>query len=131
MRLIEPLADHHEHELDHSVEFDRWTFESTEPLSLIALKEMVRRQLPGEVYRLKGFVYAADDPDYRYVIHTVGRRSEVLRHDLWGDRTPSTKLVAIGAAGKLDEHWLADALAACKRPTNTVTSDKAQCQATP
>jgi G3E family GTPase len=122
MRLIEPLDDHHEHDIDHGVEFDRWAFESTQPLSLIALKEMVRRQLPGEVYRLKGFVYAADDPDHRYVVHTVGRRSEILRHDQWRDQAPSTKLVAIGAAGKLDEHWLADALAACSRPPDTVDS---------
>jgi G3E family GTPase len=120
MRLIEPLDDDHEHEVDHGVEFDRWTFESAEPVSLISLKEMVRRRLPGEVYRLKGFVYAADDPDHRYVVHTVGRRSEILRYDSWGDRAPSTKLVAIGAAGELDEHWLANALTACTRPTHAV-----------
>ena len=122
MRLIEPLDDHNEHEVDHGVEFDRWAFESTEPLSLTALEEMVRRQLPGEVYRLKGFVYAADDPDHRYVVHTVGRRSEIFRHDRWRDRAPSTKLVAIGAAGQLDEHWLADALAACSRPAHPADS---------
>jgi G3E family GTPase len=56
MRLIEaPVDEVHRHEQDHGIEFDRWTFESTEPLSLSALKEMVRRRLPGEVYRLKGF----------------------------------------------------------------------------
>lgn len=122
MRLIEPLAVDGRHEPNHGVEFDRWMYESTEPLSLTALKEMVRRRLPGEVYRLKGFVQAADDPDHRYVIHTVGRRSEIRRHDLWGERAPHTKLVAIGAAGKLDEHWLRDELAACTQPANMVVS---------
>jgi G3E family GTPase len=117
MRLIEPLDDHHEHEVDHGVEFDRWTFESTEPLSLSALKEMVRRRLPGDVYRLKGFVHTADDPEHRYVVHTVGRRSEIRRHGEWGNEIPMTRLVAIGAAGKLDQAWLTDALGQCTRPT--------------
>ncbi len=114
MRLIETAAgDQHEHHLDHRADFDRWTFESAEPLSLTHLKEMVRRQLPGDVYRLKGFVHTADDPDHRYVLHTVGRRSEIRRYDAWGDRTPRTKLVAIGAPGRLDETWLHDALTGC------------------
>lgn len=117
MRLIEPLAVDGRHEPDHGVEFDRWMYESTEPLSLTALKEMVRRRLPGDVYRLKGFVQAADDPEHRYVVHTVGRRSEIRRYDEWGDRTPSTRLVAIGAAGKLDQAWLGEALDACAEPT--------------
>jgi G3E family GTPase len=114
MPLIEAPAD--DREPDHGVEFDRWAYQSTDPLSLTALKEMVRRRLPGEVYRLKGFVFAVDDPEHRYVVHTVGRRSEVRRHDPWGDRTPATTLVAIGAAGHLDAHWLSDALGSCIRP---------------
>jgi G3E family GTPase len=122
MRLIEPLAGDGRHEPDHGVEFDRWMYESSEPLSLTALREMVRRRLPGEVYRLKGFIQAADDPEHRYVIHTVGRRSEIRRHDPWGERVPHTKLVAIGAAGKLDEHWLLDELAACTPPEKVVVA---------
>jgi len=115
MSLIEAPTD--DHAPDHGVEYDRWAYQSAEPLSLAALKEMVRRQLPGEVYRLKGFVFTVDDPEHRYVVHTVGRRSEVRRHDRWGDRTPATTLVAIGAAGHLDERWLSDALESCIRTT--------------
>jgi G3E family GTPase len=118
MRLIEaPANDDQQHKQDHGVEFDRWTFESTEPLSLTALKEMVKRRLPAEVYRLKGFVHTADDPEHRYVVHTVGRRSEIRRHGRWGDTIPMTRLVAIGAADKLDQAWLSDALGQCTRPT--------------
>lgn len=113
-RLIEASTrETHERQHDHGEQFDRWTFESPEPLSLSALKEMVRRELPGEVYRLKGFVHTVDDPDHRYVVHTVGRRSEIRCHDRWADRVPTTKLVAIGAAGKLDESWLEEALVNC------------------
>ena len=93
---------------DHGVEFERWTFESTDPLSLDAFTTMVRRDLPGAIYRLKGFVHAAEDPDHRYVVHTVGRRSEIRCHGPWGDRPPATRLVAIAAAGQLDKHWLLD-----------------------
>jgi G3E family GTPase len=112
--LVTEPADHDPH--DHGDEFDRWTYETSDPISLTDLEEMVRRRLPADVYRLKGFVYTADDPDHRYVVHTVGRRSEIRRHDKWGDRTPATKLVAIGGAGKLDRAWLNDALAACTQP---------------
>jgi G3E family GTPase len=112
-RLIDASDHGNAHHEDHGDRFDRWTFESPEPISLPAIKEMVRRRLPGEIYRLKGFVYAAEDRDYRYVLHTVGRRSEISRHDRWGDLTPGTKLVAIGASGRLDEAWLRDALTEC------------------
>jgi len=107
---------------DHAVEFDRWTYESAEPLSLAALKRMVRLELPGAVFRLKGFVYTSDDPEHRYVVHTVGRRSEVRRHDPWGDRTPATRLVAIAAADQLDPQWLRAAIDRCTpgdRPANS------------
>lgn len=112
-RLIEAPDHGDDHHEPHSDRFDRWTFESPEAISLVAIKEMVRRQLPGEIYRLKGFVHTADDPDHRYLLQTVGRRSEIRRHDPWGDRTPGTKLVAIGAPGRLDETWLHDALTGC------------------
>jgi G3E family GTPase len=98
---------------DHAVDFDRWTYESTEPLSLAALKRMVRLELPGSVFRLKGFVYTSDDPEHRYVVHTVGRRSEVRRHDPWADRPPATRLVAIAAADQLDQQWLRVAIDRC------------------
>lgn len=122
MRLVEapaaPVA-----EPDHGVEFDRWTFESTEPLSLDALRGMVRRELPGAVYRLKRSVHASEDPEHRHLVHTVGRRSEVRRHDPWGDRPPATRLVAIAAAGMLDEHWLHDAISRCAHRAELASSE--------
>jgi G3E family GTPase len=90
------LSEHqHLHEHAH---FDTWSYESERPFSLEALKEMVRRQLPAEVYRCKGIVYAADSSDKRLALQAVGRRTEISKLDEWGERTPRSQIVAIGAS---------------------------------
>jgi G3E family GTPase len=114
MRMIEePGAQSPQPVVDHGSDFDHWSYESTEPLSLSAFKEMVRLKLPGDVYRLKGFLYTADDPEHRYVVHTVGRRSEIRPHDSWSGSAPQTRLVAIGASGALEKDWMETALNQC------------------
>ena len=77
--------------------FDRWSYESDQPFSLEALREMVRKELPASVYRCKGIVFAADSPDKRIALQIVGRRTEISELDEWGNRTPRTQIVAIGA----------------------------------
>ena len=59
---------------------------------------MVRKELPASVYRCKGIVFAADTPNKRISLQVVGRRIEISELDEWGDRTPRTQIVAIGAA---------------------------------
>ena len=56
-------------------------------------------------------VFAADAPDKRFALQTVGRRTEVSELDDWGDRTPGTRIVAIGAG--LDATELDRKFAAC------------------
>ena len=105
--------DGHDHAHDHggaSSTFDTWSYESDRPFSIEALREMVRRELPASVYRCKGIVFAADAPDKRFALQTVGRRTEVSELDDWGDRTPGTRIVAIGAgvdATELDRKFAA------------------------
>ena len=77
--------------------FDTWSYEADRPFSLEGLREMVRRELPASVYRCKGIIYAADLPDKRLTLQTVGRRTEIYELDEWGERTPSTQIVAIGS----------------------------------
>ncbi len=84
--------------------FETWCYESDTPLSLDALCEMVRRQLPASVYRCKGIVYTADEPHRRLALQVVGRRAEVSDLGPWGDRRPRTQLVAIGSG--IDGHEL-------------------------
>ena len=76
--------------------FDRWSYRSSEPLSLDALREMVRRRLPESVYRCKGVIYAADAPDRRFALQVVGRRTQVVELGDWGSRPRSSAIVAIG-----------------------------------
>ena len=78
--------------------FDTWSYESDRPFSLETLREMVRKELPASIYRCKGIVFAADSPDKRIALQIVGRRTEISELDEWGDRTPRTQIVAIGAA---------------------------------
>ncbi|MGB3716506.1 MAG: GTP-binding protein [Candidatus Promineifilaceae bacterium] len=43
-------------ETNHGQAFSTWSYKTDQPLSLDALKEMVRRKLPGNIYRCKGVV---------------------------------------------------------------------------
>jgi G3E family GTPase len=111
--------EHHGH--DHSTTFSTWSFETNRPLLLEALGEAARK-LPGNIYRAKGVVYTSDAPDRRAVIRVVGRRVEITPENEWGDRTPRTQIVVIGAAGGIDTRLIEGiftALPACRPPPRT------------
>ena len=88
-------------------------YESDQPFSIEALREMVRRELPASIYRCKGIVYVADAPERRAVLQAVGRRVEVSLLDEWDGRTPRTQIVAIGAPGSIDADDLRKRFDAC------------------
>lgn len=80
--------------------FTTWSYESELPMSLEALRTMVRKSLPGSVYRCKGIVYSADRSEIRHALQVVGRRMEITELDEWGTRrTPRSRIVAIGSKG--------------------------------
>ncbi|MGA3318142.1 MAG: GTP-binding protein [Candidatus Korobacteraceae bacterium] len=58
-------------------------------------------------------VYRTDAPRWRAVLQVVGRRVDISLQDEWGERPPRTQIVAIGAAGSIDESLLQAAFAAC------------------
>jgi len=91
---------HHE-DHDHGQEFDTWSYETDQPMSLDAIREMAKK-LPGSIYRCKGVVYSVEAPERRAVLQVVGRRSDVSLHDEWSDAQPLTQIVAIGAIGAID-----------------------------
>jgi G3E family GTPase len=107
-------ADHeHDHnQQDHSKLFSTWSYETDQPLALEGLRQTMRK-LPGSIYRAKGVVYSTDAPQRRAVLQVVGRRVDISIQEEWGERTPRTQIVAIGAAGTIDTSQLEKTFASC------------------
>ena len=118
MQLAEEEGDHHH---DHNHTFNTWSFETERPLSLDALKEMVKRRLPGNIYRCKGIVNSAENPDRRAILQVVGRRSDVILEEEWDNRRPQTQIVAIGAPGSIDDEALTALFTSCLAESDPTT----------
>ncbi|PAP93159.1 CobW family GTP-binding protein [Mesorhizobium wenxiniae] len=105
----DPACGHHvhDHRHDHTEAFSTWSYETDQPLSLEALRETARG-LPATVYRAKGVIYSSDAPTRRAVLQVVGKRVDLSLQDDWGERTPHTQIVVIGAAGGIDRAILRD-----------------------
>jgi len=95
-------ADTHHHS---AAAFSSAAFETDEPVSLERLKEAVKKA-PGSIYRMKGVVLSTEAPERRAIVQAVGRRVDIAMEDPWGNRTPRTQVVAIGAKGAVDEAML-------------------------
>ena len=91
--------------------FQTWSYESDRPFALERLRHMVRKELPASVYRCKGIVFVADTPERRVSLQIVGRRTEISELDDWGERTPLTRIVAIGTL--IDDRELSAKFDAC------------------
>jgi G3E family GTPase len=92
----------HDEDHDHGQEFKTWSYETDQPMSLEAVRQMAKK-LPGGIYRCKGVVFSVEAPERRAVLQVVGRRSDVSLYDEWGESQPLTQIVAIGAPGSIDE----------------------------
>jgi G3E family GTPase len=108
----DPRCHEKDHGHDHSKVFSTWSYETEQPLALEALRESLRK-LPGTIYRAKGVVYSTDAPRRRAVLQVVGRRVDISLHEEWGQRTPLTRIVAIGAADSIDANVLEKTFASC------------------
>ncbi|MDQ7024627.1 MAG: GTP-binding protein [Anaerolineae bacterium] len=105
-------SDHHHEHDDHSLIFDTWTWTSPKPLSYRALERAVDK-LPLTVYRAKGILFLADDPDKRGLLHVVGKRAEVSWGEAWHSQAPQTQIVVIGKQDMLDTTALTETFEAC------------------
>ena len=103
--------DHHPHH-DHAQAFSTWSYQTERPLSLEALRDVASR-LPSNIYRCKGVVHSAHAPERRAVLQVVGKRVDLALENEWGDRTPRTQIVAIGAHGTLDRQGLREKFDGC------------------
>jgi G3E family GTPase len=102
----------HHHHNDHADTFSTWNYETGQPLSLDALREVAAR-LPANIYRCKGVVYSAESPDRRALLQVVGKRVNISLESEWGDRPAHTRIVAIGARGATVGHALREKFDQC------------------
>ncbi len=112
-QLVESNNGQHHGHPDHGQTFSTWSYQTEQPLSLETLNEMIKRRLPGNIYRCKGVVYAAENPERRAVLQVVGRRADVALGEAWGETRPRTQIVAIGAPGSIDSEALTAQFEAC------------------
>jgi len=118
------FSENHGH--DHSKVFSTWSYETEQPLALEVLRESLRK-LPGTIYRAKGVVYSSDAPRRRAVLQVVGRRVDISLQEGWGQRTPRTRIVAIGAANSIDANMLGKIFTSCiSVPANDTFTDARQ-----
>jgi G3E family GTPase len=97
---------HHGHDANNHQTFSTWSYTTDQPMSLDALRRMVQKKLPENIYRCKGIVYTAEEPGRRAVLQCVGRRTEVELAGEWNVHPPQTRIVAIGAAESIDSEGL-------------------------
>ena len=107
------VGDDGPHATNHGSMFSTYSYTGGRALCRRSLERMVKRQLPGNVYRCKGFVHLADDPANRYVLQVVGRRVDVAVDRAWGDELPQNRVVAIAHDATLDGTELAALFDSC------------------
>ena len=70
-------------------------------------------KLPANVYRCKGVVHTAEEPDRRVILQVVGKRVDLAVEHEWNGRDPGTRIVVIGADDGMDEAALQSAFDQC------------------
>jgi len=108
--VLDGEASEHSHQKAHG--FSTFTFRTQHMLALEQLREMTT-ELPSGVFRAKGIVYLDAKPEHKTVLQIVGRRARISLGEAWGDRTPESVIVFIGAEGKLDPADLRARFDAC------------------
>ena len=110
--------DHPEHHTDHTLVFNTWCYRTDKPLSRGALRDALKT-LPATIYRAKGFVYLADTPSRKGIVHVAGTRARLITGESWAKEYPETQLVFIGEEGGIDDCELQARFDACQTEKNT------------
>jgi len=103
---------HREHNHSHGIQFETWTYESREPLSLEAL-QIFLKHVPKSVYRVKGFIYSAEKPHKRILLQLVGRRATLAVIGNWEEELRQTRLVFIAKKETINFKAIEGALNEC------------------
>jgi G3E family GTPase len=103
---VEDHAHHH-----HHPGFVSWVYRRERPFDELPLEAAIA-DLPGSVYRVKGFVHTTGHPQERVLVQAVGMRSDISPFDEWGTQDVSSTLVII-AGRAVDRAAVDAALDAC------------------
>jgi G3E family GTPase len=113
VRLSAQQLTNHHHD-DHSARFESWSWTHDQPLQLDAFMRFVK-ELPTSIYRAKGILRLAEEPDQEAVFQLVGKRSEISKGAPWSG-SPSSAIVFIGRRGASRIDDLRAKLDACLVP---------------
>ena len=121
-------CEHHTHgdRHDHAQVFRTWSYETDEPLSVETLRETARK-LPAGVYRCKGVVHTADEPDRRTILQVVGKRVDLAVEEDWNGRDRRTRIIAIGTHDGVDGPALRDAFDGCRDAAADRVEERVPC----
>jgi G3E family GTPase len=97
--------------------FSTQTYTGHRPLRRRLLERMIKRDLPADMYRCKGFVHLADDPENRYVLQVVGRRVDLVLDRPWGSDEPGTRVVSVARTSTQDSDLLSKLFGKCAEDT--------------
>jgi G3E family GTPase len=111
----------HNHDHEHELLFDTWTYIADAPLQMALMQEILVH-LPSTVFRVKGFVYAIEEPESRMVVQLVGRRATVTATRTWGAEQPQTRLVFISRHGAVNYPAIEKAMNSCRTVQDENTS---------
>lgn len=109
----------HDRGHNHGSFFSTWSYTKDTPMSRKALERMIKRELPSNIYRCKGFIYLDGDPEHRYVLQVVGRRVELTKDRPWGAKEPGNRIVAIAHKSTLKSDHLSGLFDACAEAAMT------------
>jgi len=96
---------------EHEHRFVSWVYRREGAYDATALRQAIA-QMPTSVYRMKGFLYDADEPDWRQLVQAVGMRADVHPLDVWTDPR-ETVLVIIADRDHVDRAEVEARLDAC------------------
>ena len=99
-------------ERGHEHRFVSWVYRREGGYDATAVRRAIA-EMPSSVYRIKGFLYDAYDPDRRQLVQAVGMRSDVHPLGSWTDGRRETVLVIIAERDHIDPHDVNSPLDAC------------------
>lgn len=109
--LVRPLPfPRHCHEHEHR--FVSWVYRREGGYDAAAVRRAIA-EMPPSVYRIKGFLHDAHDPDRRQLVQAAGMRGDVHPLDSWADGLRETVLVIIADRDHVDQGDVNSRLDAC------------------